>query len=98
MNRMRLKFYYRKPLFDVNLEEYSELENLHFSLQFCHVSQFFFRKEFGQIYMNIQIYNSLDKERPNTLRFKIYYKKPSLCYNCCFANTTIYVIKRPSAT
>ena len=42
--------------------------------------------------------NSLDEERPNTVTFKIHYKKPSLCYNCCFANRTILVIKRPFTT
>ena len=45
----------------------------HFSLQFFHVSQSF-QKEFGQIYIIIQILNWLDEERPNTLRLKVYYK------------------------
>ena len=72
----------------MNLKIFSD----HFSLQFFYVSQCI-RKEFGQIYIIIQILNWFDEERPNTVRFKIYYKKPSLCYNCCFANRTIFCNK-----
>ena len=82
-----------------NLKEYNELENVltSFLSQFFHVSHCF-RKEFGQIYIIIQILSWLDEKRPNTLKLQIHYAMPSLCYNCCFANRTIFVIKRPFAT
>ena len=57
-----------------------------------------FRKEFGRININISVLNSLNEKGPNTVGFKIYYKKPSLYYNCGFANRTIFVIKRTFAT
>ena len=54
--------------------------------------------EFFSVYINISVLNSLDEEGPNTVGFKIYYKKPSLYYNYCFANRTIFVTKRTFAT
>ena len=65
---MRLKFYYKKPLFDVNLKEYGELENVlpsFFIAIFACLKMF--RNEFGQIYINIPVLNWFDEERPNSV-------------------------------
>ena len=63
----------------------------HFSLQLLHISQCF-RKEFGQFYINIPILNLLDEERPNTVRLKVYYKKPSI-FHCNFSTFHNYFRK-----